>query len=354
MLPSAGTSAAPRWGLWSWSWGGRRQLWPWAALWLVGWLLAGALAAGWGKGWGLDAAAIDRSCLRGCAPGAVHWLGTDTLGRDVLAQLVHGARTALWGGLTAAVLAGVLGFGLGASAAWTTRAGGRLPYVILATAALGALGVWYCLAYLLEPGGWIIGIVLVSIVLVALLMRLGSKWKLGVRADQLLLYVVEVAASLPALLLLLAVTALALRPGLLQLVLIYVGLVTTRLAALSLQEVRRQLQRPYVMAAHHAGLSAWRLLSGHVLPNVLPPYGVELVLTVAGFILLEGTFSFLGLGLPPTTASWGHLLAETRAARGAWWLWLFPGATLTLTVLALQVLGRALRSRRAGVRAGGV
>ncbi len=322
--------------------------WVWAAGWLCLGLLLGLVVPWLGPRLGIDPAAIDRSCLRGCSPGAAHWLGTDTLGRDVLAQLLYGTRTALWGGLLATGIAGTLGFGLGAAAAWQSRAGAKLSFWVLAAALLGLVSIGYCLRYLPSPGVWVVSLLLLTGMSCWLLQTRLKPSRWGLRADRLLLFLVEILRSVPALLLLLALTALTLQPGLPQMILLFAGLITAGLASLSLQEVRHQLQRPYVEAAHFAGMPTWRLLSGHIFPNVLPAFSVELVLAAAGFVLMEGAFSFLGLGLPATTPSWGHLLAETRSARAAWWLWLYPGLALVGTVLALQVLGRELRRRRAG------
>ena len=323
----------------------------WAWCWLALGLALGLLAPWLGPVLGLDPQAIDRGCMRGCGPGVRHWLGTDPRGRDLAAQLLFGARTALWGGLTATLLAGALGFGLGSGAAWSSRSGGRVPWWVLATAALGVAGVGYLLRYGEDPGPAAVALALATVAACGGLGRVSAAGAVGVRADRLLLFAVEVVSSIPALLLLLALAALALRPGLATFVGLYAGLLTARLSALSLQAVRQELGRPYVAAAHFAGVPGWRLLGAHVLPNVLPAYAVELVLVAAGFVLVEGTFSFLGLGLPPTTPSWGQALAATRGARGAWWLWAFPGLALVGTVLALQVVGRALRRRHAGTGA---
>ncbi len=321
------------------------------------WGLAILLGATWlmSSSWGserLAANVIDRACLGGCAPGVGgHWLGTDNLGRDVWRQLLGGAFTALGGGLAAAGLSLLIGYVLGAVVAWWSRAGERVPWWVLAQAVLtvGYAAFWW--RY--RPGGsWVLNaplLLLLGLLLLSVWLCLAGKimswpaWlKAGLRSDRLLLYVTEVVSSVPALLLLLALAALAFRPGLGQLILIYVAVRWTGFAVLSLQEVRGVLEQPYILAARGTGVSGWRLLGKHVFPNAFPPLLVKFVLAIAGFILVEGTFSFLGLGLPVEQASWGRVLAQAQQVRGGWWLWLFPGITLIGSILALQLLARRI------------
>jgi len=156
----------------------------------------------------------------------------------------------------------------------------------------------------------------------------------------MLLAVTEVVSSVPALLSLLALAAISLRPSLLQLVAIFIAVRWTGFAVQALQEVRGVLGAPYVEAARGGGVGTFRLLTHHVLPNAAPPLLVKAVLSVGAFIVVEGSFAFLGLGLPPDQASWGRVLAQATSVRGGWWLWLLPGIPLVGCVLALQILAR--------------
>ena len=311
-----------------------------------------ALLAPWLAG--PDPAAIARGCIGGCAPGAAAgggWLGTDGLGRDVWAQLAHGARTALLGGVAAAVAAALAGVSVGAGAAWWSWRGRRLPWWVLAQAVLGVAGVGYAVRYLPPAGVWGAGLLAFAALAggLALATRgLPRAWAWGVRADALLLYAAEVLSSVPGLLLLLALAALAFRPGLWQLVVVYVCVRWVRFAVLALQELRDVLDRPYLRAADRGGVGARRLLGVHALPNAAASLWVEAILSVSGFIILEGTFSFLGLGLPVQQASWGRVLAQAQHVSGGWWLWVFPGVALVATVLSLQTVGRALRADAGG------
>jgi peptide/nickel transport system permease protein len=103
-------------------------------------------------------------------------------------------------------------------------------------------------------------------------------------------------------------------------------------------------EREFVAAARLAGAGAWRILFRHILPNALAPVLVAGTLGIAGAILTESALSFLGIGVKIPTASWGNMLTDGREAMGvAWWLSVFPGMAILLTVLSYNLLGEGLR-----------
>lgn len=215
-------------------------------------------------------------------PGGV--LGTDFLGRDVLARL-------LWGGR------------------WTLQMGG------LGLAVAVGLGL---------PLGLAAG-------------------SLGGRADRLLMRLVDGLLAFPGLLLAMAVVAVmgtGLRP-----VAVAVGLAAAppfaRVARSVALEIRAQ---PYIEAARAVGASPWRIAVRHILPNAAPSL-VAFAATQLGWVLLNGAaLNFLGLGTSPGTPEWGAMLAEGRGyLREAPWAGTFPGLTLTLTVLAANLVGDGLQ-----------
>jgi ABC-type dipeptide/oligopeptide/nickel transport system permease subunit len=217
-------------------------------------------------------------------PGLGSPLGTDPLGRDVLARVIWGARWTL--GMGALGLGVAVGFGLPAGLA------------------AGAFGGW----------------------LDSALMRL---------ADALLAF--------PGLLLAMAVVAL-LGPGLAS-VAIAVGVAAApayaRVARSATLEVRAQ---PYIDAARAVGCTPWRVVVRHILPNAAAPL-VAFAATQLGWVLLNGAaLTFLGLGAPPGTPEWGAMLAEGRGyLRDGPWASTFPGLALTLTVLATNLVGDGLQ-----------
>lgn len=322
-------------------------------------VVAGLLLIGLGYGlyeylWGDPIATlIDRACIGGCTPGeSGHWLGTDSLGRDVAAQLAGGAATALLGGLLAAGGSLFIGYVLGAGAAWLSRGGRQVPWWLwlFGLAGIGYLG--FTIAYGALSS---IHVQLIVLLLASVLVGLILWWERqnaqvlpawvgwGVQADRVLVWWSEVVSSVPALLLLLALASLALRPSLGQLILIYVAVRWPAFAVLALQESRAVLHQPYVLAAHAGGIGTKNVIFHHVLPNTIGPMLVKGILAVGGFILVEGTFAFLGLGLPVEQPSWGRVLAEAQQLRGAWWLWVFPGLALFASLLSLQVIGLSLK-----------
>ena len=220
-------------------------------------------------------------------PGPRHLLGTDEDGRDVLARLIHGSRVSLSVGLVAVAIYVLIGVMLGAVAGY-----------------------------------------------------------FGGAVDVLVSRCVEVMLTFPTLFLVLALMAMVERPTLLHLVLV-IGL--TRwpdVARLTRGEVLRVKELEFVHAARALGANDLRIILRHVIPNAMAPVLVAAAFGVAGAVLLESALSFLGFGAPPPSASWGEILMQAHryvASPGAWWLALFPGLAIFLTVTAYNVVGEGLQ-----------
>ena len=285
-----------------------------------------------------------------------HWLGTDALGRDTLAGLIRGTRTAVLVGLGAALVSLLLALPLGGLAGYFGNSGrGRagaggaftlgsslaygfsfvvvLPYVYVAFLPYLRIKSWW-----LQP-------------LLALAIALGSGWVLtklfnrvrrlrrpvAFPLDSFVLQLIELFTSLPALVILIALVGLVREPSL-AIVTLTIGILGWPVVA---RFVRAELLRirslPYVEAAVVSGLPPLRILWKHALPNAVGPLLVVLAFDVGANILLEASLSFLGIGIPPEEVTWGSLLRQARNYPGAWWLALFPGLFLTLTVLAANV-----------------
>ena len=218
------------------------------------------------------------------APSFEHWMGTDGLGRDVLTRMLYGGRISLLVGLVAVGISTIIGI------------------------ILGAISGYY--------RGWI---------------------------DTLIMRLVDVMLSIPSFFLILAVIAF-LTPSIIN-VMIVIGLTSwmgvTRLVRaefLSLQG------REFVQASRTLGAKDARLIFTHLLPNSLTPIIVSSVLGVAGAVLMESGLSFLGLGVQAPQASWGNILTDGKDyIQFAWWLSLFPGLAILITVLGYNLLGEGLR-----------
>jgi peptide/nickel transport system permease protein len=227
-------------------------------------------------------------------PSAAFPLGTDQLGRDVLSRIIFGARVSLAVGVAAMVVTVAIGVTIGLLAGFF---GGSIDFV---------------------------------------LMRF-----------------TDVMLTLPALLLAMALVAV-LRPSLLN-ILIVIGLVSwTGVARVVRAETLSLAQRDFVVAARTLGAPSGRLIVRHILPNVLPTIVVMGVLGTSGTLLLDAGLSFLGLGVPPPTPSWGRMVEEaTTYFRTAPWLALFPGLAIFYAVLAFNLLGYGYLRRRGRSRAPG-
>ncbi|MCK4518486.1 MAG: ABC transporter permease [Candidatus Omnitrophica bacterium] len=217
-------------------------------------------------------------------PSREHLLGTDDLGRDVFARMLYGARISLSVGFVAVIISVVIG-------------------VIL-----GAISGYY--------GGWV---------------------------DIFIMRVVEIVMCFPTLFLILMLLAF-LGPSIIT-VMVVIGVTGwTGLARLVRAEFLSLKERDYVQAARALGASDFRIIFRHILPNALSPVYVSAVLGVGGAILIESALSFLGLGVQIPMSSWGNILTSgMHYIESAWWLMLFPGLAILITVLSYNILGEALR-----------
>jgi len=216
--------------------------------------------------------------------GILHPLGTDHLGRDLLARVIYGAQPALMVGFAAVLLSGVLGMVTGLLSGYfggltddiLMRLGDiqlAFPFILLAIAVIGVLG-----------------------------------------------------PSLPIIIVVIGVSSWV----------IYARVV--RGSVLSLRE------REFVQAAHALGLRDWRIVVRHILPNAFTPWLVVATLDMARVIVIESALSFLGLGVQPPTPTWGGMLADGRVyITTAWWLATFPGLAILITVLGINLFGDGLR-----------
>jgi peptide/nickel transport system permease protein len=246
---------------------------------------------------GVDPNAVDL-LNRTAPPSAVHWLGTDELGRDVLARLIYGGRVSMFVGLTAAVAAASIGTIIGLTAGYF---GGKLDALLMratdSVLALPALPV--------------------LIVLAALdLKKLGLPDEIAYSENVSFFRIVAIVAVL-------GWTTVA------RLV---------RGATLSIKE------RDFVYAAEGAGGSHLSIMFRHILPNLISSIIVAVTLSVGGVILLESTLSFLGLGIQPPMASWGAML--TNAQETIWeapMLAVYPGLLILITVISFNFLGDGLQ-----------
>jgi peptide/nickel transport system permease protein len=220
-------------------------------------------------------------------PSLAHWRGTDDLGRDGASRVVHGSRVSVAAGIVASALALFLGAALGS---------------------LAGLG--------------------------------------GARTDRAVLFGIDVVQALPGLVLV-AAGAAFLSPSFLTASLLIAATSWTDSARLVRAETRRMKSSPFVDSARASGASRLRVLFRHVLPHALPPALATAPYVLGAAVLTEAALSFLGLGTPPPTPSWGRALADSKAVlTDAPWCVVPPAVALLLLVLSARLLGDALAQRR--------
>lgn len=216
-------------------------------------------------------------------PSRAHWLGTDGLGRDVAAGMIHGIRVSLTIGLVVVAIQASIGI------------------------ALGGLAGYY-----------------------------------GGVFDLALSRLFELMLAIPTFFLIITVAALF--PPSLYLIMVILGLTGwVGIARLIRSEFLRVRAMDYVAAAQSLGASDLRIMLRHVLPNAIAPVLVAMSFGVSSAILAESALSFLGIGVPAHIVTWGSILAVAQSNTTAWWLAVFPGGAIFVTVTAYNLLGDGLR-----------
>ncbi len=214
-----------------------------------------------------------------------HVLGTDSTGRDVLSRAIFGARISFFVGLAAVALGGGAGTILGLTAGY-----------------------------------------------------------LGGRVDDIIMRLADIQLAYPFILFAIMVLTI-LGEGVLNLIIVLgIGQWVTY-ARIARAETLVQREREFVEAVRALGATEWRIMFRTILPNILTPLIVIASFNVAGVILAEASLSFLGLGVPESVPTWGAMLADSRnqLLSGSWWLAVFPGVAIMLTVVSLNVLGDWMR-----------
>jgi len=214
-----------------------------------------------------------------------HFLGTDHVGRDLLSRIIYGARVSLLIAIAVVFFSGIVGVVLGIVSGY-----------------------------------------------------------FGGRIDSLIQKFLEVFWAFPPLLLAIAIVAFLGQ----SLAIVIIALASQRwipYCRLARAETMALRDREFVVAARSLGASHTRILREHILPNIIPSTLVVGTFAMATAIISEAALSFLGLGVPPTIPTWGGMLADARAyISTSWWMALFPGLCIFLTVLGINLLGDVLRS----------
>ena len=295
-----------------------------------------------------------------------HWLGTTKTGADVLSGIIHGTRISLTVGIFSMALSGLIGILLGLTAGYFGDQKFRVSKVGVGIAILIGIPVsyFYCLymnignlSTLLSSSILFFTIVLILLLLLMVVIiyifYLAGKFLGGIfnfrstmflRIDGIISRCIEVFNSIPRIVLIITLSAVA-RPSLINLILI-IGLTSwTEIARLVRAEMLFVRESEFMQSAEASGISMFRQIFRHALPNVLAPATTAILLGIASAILTESALSFLGIGVPVDIVTWGSLLNESRQNFNAWWLVIFPGLAIFTTLSTLTILGDALREK---------
>lgn len=283
-----------------------------------------------------------------------HWLGTHKVGRDVTAGLIHGTRKALLIGLLAMSIAALIGVFLGILAGYfgdnrfkVSRFQLILNLLVFPFALFYGFiqridnpdDISFEILFLQNFTIFISIFFFLNLLIYSLQKRFNLKKSITLPVDLIIMRLVEIMNSIPPLLLLLALIAV-LEKSTLWHIAVLIGLMGwTGLTRFTRGEILKIRQLPYVEAAQALGFSQIRIMLRHILPNALSPLLIVLAFGMAGTILLEASLSFLGLGGGIEEVTWGKLLAQAREKPSHWWLALFPGLAIFLTVMVFNFLG---------------
>ncbi len=289
-----------------------------------------------------------------------HFMGTDKIGRDLASGLIHGTRISLLVGVVAMGIASIIGVFLGAIAGFF---GDRNLLMSRAKYYFTLLGVFLAIFYGFvarkftlsngfSSGSGVFELTISLLLMVAIIvgLRLLSRlftvgWfskEISVPVDSFVSRGIEILNSIPRLILIITISAIFIRS--IWLIMVIIGLTSwTGIARFTRAEFLRIRELEYIQAAKSLGFSNFRAIAKHALPNALAPVFVSIAFGVASAILIESSLSFLGIGVPDDVVTWGSLLNLGRQEFEAWWLVMFPGFAIFITITVYNLIGEGLR-----------
>lgn len=308
-----------------------------------------------------SAKTIDRTHVGGVSPLGTqmveswyfrHWLGTDEIGRDVAAGLLMGLRNALWIGVSTMFISVIMGLCVGLSAGfWGNE---RLECSLLKWLLRGimlSLTIFWSIQFFkitekkMYDYLFFSGLVVLGWLLVFGIVRIMGRWlphrlrPIVFPLDGVLMRLVEMMQAIPALLIILAVSAMLPHRSFWSVILLLSLFSWVSIARL-VRSATAQLQTSeFIVAAHALGLSSWQILRKHILPNVMPTVWVSAALGISNVIGAEAVLSFLGLGVPLEEVTWGGMLHTSRYLPSAWWLTVSAGLAIFGTIRYFEAVG---------------
>jgi peptide/nickel transport system permease protein len=290
-----------------------------------------------------------------------HWAGTDHLGRDVAAGLLEGIWYALAIGFGVMIISFIIGIILGASSGWFgdkeikwSPIGALIRFMLLSILLILILH-WINL-FALNAFNTDIFIVMLSLCLIAIVLifyfisilenkrLMKSKW-LKIPLDSVISRIIEWLTAIPALLIILALTAIVKQHSIWTMISLISILTWPLTARLVRAEVMRRKYQPYLQQVRHQEVPFVKVLIRDLLPNIWTPLITVFAFGFSGVIMLDATLSFLSLGLPVEQVNWGNQIGGIRRHPEAWWLVLFPGLMIAGILISLNIIGNWLQDK---------
>jgi len=287
-----------------------------------------------------------------------HWLGTDNFGRDIAAGMISGTQTAFLVGFLSMLIATILGIFFGSIAGYFGDFGYKISRGSLLFSLI-ALPISIFYTFISRKYQWQMAIeegaigsmILKSFFIFAIPFIIAYFFKLLFKnidflkkeiklpVDSLVMRLIEVMRSIPGLLLLIAIISVIKKSSIFN-VIIIIGLIRwTGIATFLRSELLRIRELEYIQAAKVLGFSNWRIILKHALPNAITPVLITITFGIASAVLLEAFLSFLGIGMPVEKVTWGKMLNVARQNYSAWWMAIFPGLAIFITVTTLNLVG---------------
>lgn len=274
-----------------------------------------------------------------------HWLGTDKLGRDVASGMIHGATISLLIGFVSVFLSFFTGVLFGMGAAYSVKRSYTFNiFQISIIFLVKIISLFYLIYEFLFSRNFLISTLVIFIlagITISATNYMGNYLKslkrYPISPDMILMKIIEIRKSFPGLFLILALTGIITVPSVWNIVFIISLLGWTEFARHSRAETMAVLETHYISSVRMLGLGSIRILFRHILPNIMPTLLVLACFSVAGSILIESSLSFLGIGLPVETVSWGKMMSEGRNMKN-WWMVVFPGIAIFSIILSLNAI----------------
>jgi len=293
----------------------------------------------------------------------VHFLGTNQVGEDTLAKMIHGTRVSVQVGVFSMLIALVLGLLIGMVSGYYGNKNfvvSRFRFYILVLLFLPCVYYAFILRYYILLNaleqGWVaffaqFGLSMLIFILLLVSVRFGLKFifpnkkgEISLPIDNIIGRFIEFFDGLPIIILLISLS-LIIKPSIYLLIYLIGFTGWIGIARYTRAEVLKMRKSDFMLACKVMGMPLWRIFLVHLLPNALGPAMVAFTFGVGSAIMVESSLSYLGIGIPQDIVTWGKILAEARDHFQAWWLVWFPGLAIFFLLLSVNVLGQYLRKR---------